>query len=63
MAKYVISVDHEKCIGCGACEQNCDNFKLSDGKSNPIKPEVDEIGCNQEAADGCPVSAINVEKK
>ncbi len=62
MAKYKISVDHEKCIGCGACEQNCDNFKLSDSKSNPIISEVDEIGCNQAAADGCPVGAISVEE-
>ncbi len=61
MTKYVISVNHETCIGCGACEQNCDNFKLTDRKSNPIDSEVDEIGCNQEAAEGCPVAAISVE--
>ncbi|MCF7860906.1 ferredoxin [Candidatus Woesearchaeota archaeon] len=62
MVKFKISVNHNLCIGCGACEQNCDNFKLTDGKSSPVNSEVDEIGCNQEASDGCPVSAISVEE-
>ena len=63
MGKFRVSVDHGLCIGCGACELNCDNFKLVDGKSNPIKAEVDEIGCNQIASDGCPVNAIKVESE
>ncbi len=61
MVKYKISVDHDKCIGCGACEGNCDNFSLMDGKSSPVNSEVDALGCDRGAADGCPVGAISVE--
>ncbi len=60
--KIAVSVDQEKCIGCGACENICNNFKLVDGKSVPVKSEVTEIGCNQEAADICPVEAIIIAK-
>ena len=31
-----------------------------DGKAHPKKTELDEVGCNQEAADNCPVSCITV---
>ncbi len=62
MTKYKISVNHDKCIGCGACEENCNNFKLKDEKSNPINFKVDEIGCNSQARDDCPVGAIRVEE-
>jgi len=63
MAKYIISVDKEICIGCGACTVACNNFVMDGEKSKPVKAEVDEIGCNQEACDGCPVAAIKIEKK
>ena len=60
---YKITVDEEKCLGCGACTQ-CDNFEMKDdGKAHAKKPEVGEIGCNQEAVDVCPVDAIKVEEK
>jgi ferredoxin len=63
MAKYKISVDAEKCIGCGACTATCDNFELKDdGKAHAKKKEVSNLGCNQEAADVCPVQAITVKK-
>jgi ferredoxin len=60
---YKISVDKEKCIGCGACAANCDNFEMKEDKAVPKKQEVDKIDCNQEAADICPVEAIIVKKK
>lgn len=60
---FKITVDRESCIGCGACAAACDNFKLVDGKSMPIKTEVANIGCSKEAADICPVGAIKIEKK
>lgn len=63
MAKYKIEVDRETCIGCGACTVACDNFVLDEDKARPVKGEVDEIGCNQEACDGCPVQAIKITKK
>lgn len=65
MAKYKVSVDTKKCIGCGACVATClKNFKLVNGKSKPIKTEIDEndLKCNQDAVDICPVSAITIKK-
>lgn len=59
MAK--ISVDQNKCIGCGACEATCPtSFKLKDGKAHPVKATVDSITCEKEAEAGCPVGAIKV---
>jgi len=63
MTKYIISVDKKTCIGCGACTVACDNFVMDGDKAKPVKSEVESVGCNQEAVDGCPVSAIKVEKK
>ncbi len=60
---YKIVVDKEKCIGCGACTVQCVNFEMKDGKATTKKTEVKEIGCNKQAADICPVSAISVRKK
>ena len=59
---YKITVNDE-CIGCGACAATCDNFEVKDGKAHAKKAEVDEVGCNQEAADVCPVDAIKVEEQ
>lgn len=58
--KYKITVDKEKCIGCGACTNICDNFKMSGDKAQPLKSVVDGLGCNGEAKDICPVEAITV---
>ena len=67
--------DRDICIGCGACASLCpDYWKISeDGKSslkgatvnldgNP-ELELDDIGCNQEAADACPVQCILISKE
>ncbi|MBW2964970.1 ferredoxin [Candidatus Woesearchaeota archaeon] len=61
---YKIEQDHDACIGCGACANVCpDNWEMTDdGKAKPKKTKVDDIGCNQAAADGCPVSCITVTK-
>ena len=60
---YKIKVDKEKCIGCGACAANCDNFEMKEDKAAAKETEVEKLGCNQEAADICPVEAIIVKKK
>lgn len=67
MAKYKILVDEKACIGCGACTSICSNFDLIE-KNDSFKAvakqsEVDNIGCNKEAADICPVQAIKIEEK
>mgnify|MGYP006305071011 CR=1 FL=1 len=57
-----VSVDEEKCIGCGACVSVCpDVFEMNDdGKSVAKEKETDE-DCAKEAVDVCPVDAIEVE--
>jgi ferredoxin len=64
MSKYQIKQDVEKCIGCGTCVSMCvDNWEMKDdGKAHPIKKELEDIGCNQDAADSCPVQCIIIEE-
>jgi ferredoxin len=63
MPKFNIEVNKKACIGCGNCVSTCpDNFKMVEGKAVPLNVSVDNIGCNQEAADSCPVQAIKIEK-
>ena len=63
MAKFKIVHNRDLCIGCGRCAQLCENWEMKDdGKAAPKKTEIKESGCNQEAADNCPVSCISVEK-
>jgi ferredoxin len=64
MTKYKIIHERDKCIGCGACASICPaNWEIADdGKSRPKKISLDDIGCNQEAADACPVSCIKIKK-
>lgn len=64
MAKYKITVDQDACIGCAACTAVSKNFRMADnGKSEPIKPDVDELKENEkEAAEICPVSCIKIEE-
>ena len=64
--KFKITVNKDRCIGCGACAAQCDNFELKetgDGyKAHPKKSVVDKIGCNKDASDACPVEAILVKE-
>ena len=62
MAKYKIEVNKEKCIGCGACAAQCDNFEIVGDKAKAKMGVVTDIGCNKDAADSCPVEAISVKK-
>lgn len=63
MVKFKVQVNKTECIGCGSCTAVCPaNFEIGpDGKAQAINPEVEELGCNQVAAENCPVRAINVE--
>ena len=64
--KFKITVDKDKCIGCGACAAQCDNFELKETdegyKAKPKESEVDKVGCNKDAAEACPVEAIKVKE-
>jgi ferredoxin len=66
---------HKDCIGCGACAALCPDFWEMDdnGKARPklgaknpqtgdyeFELEQDEIGCNKDAADACPVKIIKL---
>ena len=58
---HKITVDQDKCIGCGACEATCPgSFKLTDGKAHPVKAEVEKLTCEKDAMAGCPVNAISI---
>jgi len=61
---FRIEQKRDECIGCGACVSVCpDNWEMGDdGKSKPKETTVEKIGCNQEAADVCPVQCIKVVK-
>lgn len=65
--------EREKCIGCGSCAALCPKYweMVEDGKSQLLNSEkagenfeleVSDLGCNQEAADSCPVSCIKIVK-
>jgi len=61
MAK--ISVDKEKCIGCGACAATCPvSFEMFEGKARVRKAEVAKLTCEEEACENCPVGAITIKK-
>ena len=48
----------------GSCVAVCPvNWEIkNDGKSKPKKIELDEVGCNEKAAQVCPVQCIKIEK-
>lgn len=56
---------NENCIGCGACTYIASNyFEIgNEGYAEPKKNEVDEKDIDEveEAANGCPTSAIEIE--
>ncbi len=62
---FEIKIDRDACIGCGACVASCEElFELDDdGKAKAKKTVIEEISCAQDAADGCPVSCIEVNEK
>ena len=67
MAKYNLTQEHDKCIGCGSCVGICPDFwdLGDDGKAKPKKDsfEDDDLECNKQAADSCPVNIIHITKE
>ena len=65
MAKYKVKVDQESCIGCGACCANFEFFEFNDDGVSTVKGKTEDIVEGEdieEAANVCPVDAIQVEK-
>ena len=75
--KFRVTVDRDECISCAACWAACPEFfeeNLDDGLSqvieeyrvdgNPGEGEApgEMEGCVTEAAGGCPVEIIHVQK-
>jgi len=59
-----VTVDEDTCIGCGLCAEECSEvFEMNDDK---VRIKVDEVpedvveSC-KEAAESCPVEAIQME--
>ena len=58
---HKITLDKEKCIGCGACSATCpESFEMKDAKANVKTPEIKKITCQKDAVMGCPVTAISI---
>lgn len=57
----MVSVDSDKCVGCGVCEQVCPVgvFKVIDGKAS-VSNGDDCIKCGN-CEGSCPAGAISVE--
>jgi ferredoxin len=57
--------DKIKCIGCGACTAVCPTNWVMDNnnKAKPKKTDIssDEIKCNKEAEQVCPVNCITIK--
>jgi ferredoxin len=59
-------VDRSQCIGCGACAAICpqvfrtDDNGLAEVYVDVVPPEAEAAA--QDAADGCPVEAIPLER-
>lgn len=62
----IAKVDKDTCIGCGACPSICPEvFQMEDdglaaAYVNPVPTTVEDTA--QEAAEGCPVEAIHIDK-
>jgi len=57
----MVTVDKEKCIGCGSCAAVCGEvFEISDGKAHVKAGQEGSVKpCVKEATDVCPVDAIS----
>ncbi|HOI19215.1 MAG TPA: ferredoxin [Candidatus Woesearchaeota archaeon] len=60
--KYKIEINESLCVGCGACQAICpDVYEMDDNNKPKLKENPTAKECAKEAADSCPVSAIDVK--
>lgn len=57
----MVSINKEKCIGCGACVSTCPEvFEMGDdGKAGVKKGAKTDAKCIQKAIEECPSDAIS----
>ena len=62
---YKITIDKDKCIGCGTCVALCPkNFYLgNDGKARTKEDTTNSLDCNQDAENNCPTEAISINEE
>ncbi len=69
-----ITIERNKCLGCGTCAIVCANhFKMEDDGRSGLKEgesdgdtsekKVEDVGCAQEAAQGCPAQCIKITEE
>lgn len=70
MGKVIFEKD--RCIGCGACASVCPSFwEMSDNAKANLKEgseegevisrELEDLDCNPDASQSCPVQCIKIE--
>lgn len=56
----MVSIDKEKCIGCGLCAATCEEvFEMQDDGKAHVKAQKN-IPCVKDAKEACPVEAIKL---
>lgn len=55
----MVSVDKEKCIGCGLCTEICEDVFVIGGDGKAMVKEDKNIPCVKDAIASCPVDAIS----
>ena len=59
-----VSIERSDCISCGLCASVCPEvFRMNDENVSEVyhQPTPEQEDATQEAADGCPVSVIEIE--
>ncbi|WP_027717988.1 ATP-binding protein [Desulfovirgula thermocuniculi] len=60
---YVVTVDIEKCEGCGECADSCPGgvLEMRDGKCHVVNPD-ECLGC-ETCVTVCPSGAVTLEER
>ena len=59
-----VTVDQARCIACGMCAYAAPGVFRVEGKASAVlrEPEAEEAGRVSDAANGCPVNAIRIQR-